>query len=76
MNAESTQPPKHTIITIEIAAEDAERIEKAFAEGKLADLGVVEIRRVEQGEKRWTAAEAAAPAKSKASDSPRKPRTR
>jgi hypothetical protein len=43
-----TPEGKRTIVTIRLTAEDAERLETAFAEGKLKELGVLALTRVEE----------------------------
>lgn len=57
-DTKQTQSGKRVVVTIEVTAEDAKRLDDAFAAGKLSDIGVIDIKRIEEvGEKRWTAAE-------------------
>ena len=41
--SEQESPTPKTKITLEMSAEDAERLVQAFNDGKLADLGVIAI---------------------------------
>lgn len=59
---ESTIPvpvkEKRTTLTVSVAPEDAERLREAFAAGKLADLGVIDIQLIGDGQqKQWGLAE-------------------
>lgn len=59
MDATGQPAGKRVYVTIELDPEDAKRFEQAFAEGKLDEIGVLRIRRVDDTEKHWTGAEAA-----------------
>ena len=57
-NAKQANAGNHVVVTIEVTPEDAKRLEDAFAAGKLAQIGVIDIQRVDEiSEKRWASAE-------------------
>ena len=37
------QEPKNALVTIQMTLEDAQRLQQAFSEGKLKELGITEI---------------------------------
>jgi len=41
---DSSDTTKRRIITVQMATEDLPRLQRAFAEGRLAELGIVDIR--------------------------------
>lgn len=63
MTSEKRPPSTKTVLTVALEAEDADKLKQAFADGRLADIGITNIKFLTESEAqdvygKWTRKEA------------------